>query len=115
VSNLGLGVGGEERDQFDLPMAALPEPLRTFCQSVAEALPCPVDYPATFMLPVVGACIGLRCCIQPFEGWIEWPLLWTCVVGRSGDRKTPALAKTTEPLDLIEQGLPGRKLIVRAM
>ena len=97
------------------PVAALPESLRTYCQSVAEALPCPVDYPATFMLPVVGACIGSRCCIQAYEGWTERPLLWTCVVARSGDRKTPALAKTTEPLDLIEQGLPGRKLIVRAM
>jgi hypothetical protein len=93
------------------PVAALPESLRTYCQSVAEALPCPVDYPATFMLSVVGACIGLRCCIQPSEGWTEWPLLWTCVVGRSGDRKTAALAKTTAPLDLIEQALPERKQI----
>jgi hypothetical protein len=94
------------------PVTALPESLRTFCESVAEALPCPVDYPATFTLPVVGACIGSRCCIQAYEGWTERPLLWTCVVARSGDRKTPALAKTTAPLDLIEQALPARNQIV---
>ncbi|MBL9164449.1 MAG: DUF3987 domain-containing protein [Planctomycetaceae bacterium] len=80
------------------PVEVFPTALQEFIASVAEALPCPADYIGAPMLGVLGTIIGRKRSIQIKDGWVEYPLLWLAVVGRSGDRKTPSFDKATEPL-----------------
>lgn len=85
------------------PVEVLPGVLREFVESVAAALPCPVDYPGAMILPVLSTFIGRQRCIRIKDSWCEYGTLWVAVVGKSGDRKTPAFEKATEPLRIKQQ------------
>jgi hypothetical protein len=61
-----------------------------------------VDHIAVPMLGVTSSLIGKARRIQAAASWIEPTTLWACVVGQSGDRKTPGLKVITRALDQIE-------------
>lgn len=90
--------GGRSVGLPPFPVDAFPGPLRRYIESIAEALPCPPDYPGAMMLPVLATFVGKRRSIEIKPGWKERPVLFCAAVGRSGDRKTPAFDKVTEPL-----------------
>jgi hypothetical protein len=87
------------------PVDALPKPLGDFARTIAEALPCPPDFPGAMMLPPLGSCIGRKRCIEAKPGWTEYPVLWVVAIGRSGARKSPAFEKVTSPLRNIQRKL----------
>jgi Protein of unknown function (DUF3987) len=61
-----------------------------------------IDHIAVPMLGVTSSLIGKARRIQASASWIEPTTLWACVVGHSGDRKTPGLKVITRALDQIE-------------
>jgi hypothetical protein len=61
-----------------------------------------LDHVAVPMLGVTSSLIGKSRRIQASASWIEPMTLWACVVGQSGDRKTPGLKVITRALDRIE-------------
>jgi hypothetical protein len=61
------------------------------------------DHVAVPMLGVTSSLIGKARRVQASSSWIEPMTLWTCVVGASGDRKTPGLRVVTRALDQIEE------------
>jgi Protein of unknown function (DUF3987) len=62
-----------------------------------------LDHVAVPMLGVTSSLIGKARRVQASSSWIEPMTLWTCVVGASGDRKTPGLRVVTRALDRIEE------------
>jgi Protein of unknown function (DUF3987) len=61
-----------------------------------------LDHVAVPMLGVTSSLIGKARRVQASSSWIEPMTLWACVVGQSGDRKTPGLKVITRALDQIE-------------
>ena len=62
--------------------------------------------PGHVAVPVIGATsslVGTARRVRASRSWSEPMTLWTCIVGASGDRKTPALRVTQRALDLIEK------------
>lgn len=100
---LGVGPLGVPVDPF--PIEVYPEALRHLIQTASEAFPCPPDFLGVMMLGALSACIGRKRSIAVTPSWIEYPLAWLAVVARSGDRKTPAYEKATEPLRDIQMQL----------
>ncbi|MBY0528022.1 MAG: DUF3987 domain-containing protein [Gemmataceae bacterium] len=85
------------------PVNALPVAVRQFVQSVAAALPCPVDLVAVAALGAISPAIGNTRHLQIKAGWIEGPQLWLAIVCDSGPKKSPALAAATQPLHDAQQ------------
>lgn len=87
------------------PVEVLPKSLREFVESTATALPCPADFVGLPMLTTLSVLIGNKRSIEIKLGWVERPRLWGAVVGRSGERKTPAQELATEPLQRAQDRL----------
>jgi hypothetical protein len=79
--------------------------LRDICRSIAASMPCPVDYPAVMMLPVLGALIGRKVGICPKPGWVEYALVWCMIVAETGYRKTPVFKIITKSLRTLDARL----------
>jgi hypothetical protein len=81
--------------QFDAD-GMLPGTLAPWVNDVADRMQCPVDYLGVAAMVICGSLIGARIGVRPkrVDTWYEVPNLWGLVVGRSGDKKTPALAET---------------------
>lgn len=105
-------VGSVVPDSF--PLEALPAGLAKYVQSIADALPCPVDFPGAMVLAVLAACIGRKRGISPKASWTEYPVLWVAVVARSGERKSPAFDAVTKPLRKIQGRLYAEYLSEKA-
>lgn len=61
-----------------------------------------IDHIAIPMLGVASSLIGKARRVQASSSWIEPTTIWTCIVGHSGDRKTPGLRVILRALDRIE-------------
>ncbi len=73
------------------PVNLLPTPIIDFVNQAAEATPCP---PILIVLPLLsslGAAIGTSRILVPKQGWFVPSVFWTCIVGKSGSTKSPAL------------------------
>lgn len=80
------------------PVEVLPEPLRTFVASSAQAIGCDSSYVALPLLIAVAAAIGNTRRIQLKRGWSEPSIVWAVIVGESGTQKTPAFRLVLQPL-----------------
>ena len=80
------------------PVNVLPEPLRSFVESVSRALGCDPSFVAQPVLAAVTAVIGNTRRIQLKPGWCEVCVVWTAFVGSPGTLKSPALDKAMGPL-----------------
>lgn len=85
------------------PLEALPEPLRLFCTTAADALPCPVDYVAVPLLVVAGAALGASRALEIKDGYVQGASLYAAVIGPPGTTKTPALSTVVAPAEAIEE------------
>jgi hypothetical protein len=72
------------------PTEALPEPLRTFIDDSARAIGCDPAYVGLPVLVAAAAAIGLTYSLRMKNSWFVKPVLWGCIVGKSGTAKTPA-------------------------
>jgi hypothetical protein len=85
-----------ERPPF--PVGVFPEPVARFIAQVADAMGCPVDFPAIAVLTVAGAAIGAARTICVKDGWFEKPALYAVIVASPGQAKTPALKAVMTPV-----------------
>ena len=79
-------------DKFKpFPVDALPEPIRSFVESAANAIGCDPSYIALPMLSGLASAIGNTNRIALKNSWSEPAIIWTAIVGESGTAKSPAL------------------------
>jgi hypothetical protein len=84
-----------ETEQFvPFPGHLLPAKYGEFCEAVASSIGCDFCFVAVPLVVAAAAAIGTTRTIRLKAGWEEPSILWACMIGESGDRKSP-------PLDLI--------------
>lgn len=73
--------------------AWIPEPIRAFVTNIHEMQGCDLGIPAMHALTVAAGCISddIKVSVRRSQEWYESARLWSCVLGRSGDGKSPAL------------------------
>lgn len=81
------------------PVNVLPERLNRFVQEVADAVVCPVDFPANMVLAAIAGAIGTSRRVAVKDGWEEPPLLYLGIIGAPSSKKSPALKKIMEPFE----------------
>jgi hypothetical protein len=89
------------------PTEVFPGPLADFLQRASTALPCPPDFLGVSMLAVLGTALGNTCRLQVKEGWIEAPRIYSALIARPGERKSPALELVTAPIHSLQRELDG--------
>ncbi len=102
----GAGAGAQEDDPSvyrSFPIEHLPEAMRDYVQQGAESIGCDPSYIALPMFSMFAGAIGNTHCVEVKRGWIEPPVIWSCIVGRSGTSKSPALELAFKPLDLVQE------------
>ncbi len=80
------------------PTQALPEPIRSFITTAAEAIGCDESYIAIPLLVGLASAIGNSRRIQLKRGWSEPAIIWAAIVGESGSLKSPALEVALRPI-----------------
>src|SRR6516225_2096279 len=73
----------------ELPCDVFPLPLTRWLLRATRGAGVRIDHIAIPMLGVASSLIGKARRVQASTSWIEPTTLWTCIVGQSGDRKTP--------------------------
>lgn len=73
----------------------LPPAVRDYVKTVAENLQVSVDMPAVAALAVISLCVQGKFIINPKPGWLEPLNLYTVIVAKPSDRKSPMLKTMT--------------------
>jgi hypothetical protein len=73
------------------PLALLPALMRDYVQAAAEAINVDIGYILLPFLSALGNAIGNARSILLKSGFIQPPIIWTGIIGRSGQRKSPAI------------------------
>ena len=73
------------------PLDLLPPLVQQYVRAAAEALDVDISFILLPMLSSLGAAIGNSRSIILKRGFIQPPVIWTGIIGRSGSRKSPAL------------------------
>ncbi len=73
------------------PLALLPSELQDYIYAAAESLNVDVSFILLPLLSGLGSGIGNARSILLKPGFIQSPIIWTGIIGRSGGRKSPAL------------------------
>jgi Protein of unknown function (DUF3987) len=87
----------------EFPCDVFPLPLSSWLLRATRGAGVRIDHIAVPMLGVASSLIGKARRIQASSSWIEPTTLWACIVGHSGDRKTPGLRVILRALDRIEE------------
>jgi hypothetical protein len=87
-----------------LDTALLPSAIEPWVCDISERMQCPPDYIGVASLTALGAALGLKIGIAPEQqtDWFEVPNNWSCIVGRPGDMKSPAIGEALKPLHRLE-------------
>ena len=72
------------------PVGALPDPIRTFVATSAQAIGCDPSYVALPLLAALASAIGNTRRLELKRGWTVPAIIWAAIVGESGTSKTPA-------------------------
>src|SRR5215211_859747 len=103
--------GKEEKKEAPLPPAprfpldALPEPIAELADLGAEALSCPEDYLAVTAFTVATSAIGVTRVARIKNSWLEPAIVFTALIGPSGDGKSPAETEATLPISRKQKSL----------
>jgi Protein of unknown function (DUF3987)/VirE N-terminal domain len=73
------------------PLTLLPEALQDYIRAAADSLNVNAAYVLLPLLSSLGSAIGNARSILLKPGFVQPPVIWTGIVGRSGSRKSPAL------------------------
>lgn len=87
------------------PTEILPEPIRSYVTQGAEAIFCDPSYIALPVLTMLAGAIGNTHEVCLKDGWNEPCVIWSCIVGRSGTAKSPAIELAFKPLMSIQNAL----------
>jgi uncharacterized protein DUF3987 len=87
------------------PLALLPSGIQDYIAMAAESLNVNVSYVLLPLLSALGSAIGNARSIQLKCGFIQPPVIWTGIIGRSGSRKSPALEAACWPVSEHENKL----------
>jgi putative hemolysin len=82
----------ELRDFEPFPIECLPPLARQFVEEGSKAIDCDPCFVALPLLSVIGTAIGNAAWIAATPTFVQPPILWTCIVGKSGTAKSPAIA-----------------------
>jgi hypothetical protein len=91
-----------EHQYVPFPVDVLPQTIRQYVEVCAKAIGCDPSYLVLPLLPALAAMIGNTRVIQLKRGWVEYPILWTAIVGESGTMKTPAYETVMRPLQRLQ-------------
>ena len=80
------------------PIGAIPEPIRQYVLSVAEAVQAPVDMVAIAVLSMFATATQGKFEIEVKSGWIEPVNLYCLVVADPSERKSPVLKEVEAPV-----------------
>ncbi len=81
---------------------SLPPALWAWCQDMAVAKACPVDFVALNLLTVASACLGNARRIAATGDWVEPPHIWGAIVSPPSGGKTPSQQVFTEVCKTLE-------------
>lgn len=85
------GYGSNRGSLFEykpFPVDALPDPLRGFVAEAAKATSCDASYIALPALTALAAAIGTSRRLVLKGNWKPYPILWTGLIGESGNHKS---------------------------
>lgn len=85
------------------PLDAFPPIARAFIAAEAEALGCPPEFVALPLLVFCGAVAGNSRRLRIKPGFEVLPIVWGGVIGRPGTVKSPALNRSRQLLDVLQQ------------
>ena len=85
-----------------MPIHLMPEPVRSYVTEGARAIECDPAFIALPVLSMLAAAIGNTHVIRLKRNWHEPCIIWTCIIGKSGAAKSPALELATDPLRSIQ-------------
>jgi len=89
----------------EFPTSALPRPVARLVEESAAAIGCPPDAIGLSALITLGSAIGNSRVIQPKKGWTESAAIYGAVIADSGEKKTAAIAATTDVVQKLENTL----------
>jgi hypothetical protein len=87
----------------DFPLDTLISPWRSWTERAAKGAGVTPGHIAVPVIEVTSSLIGTARRVRASRSWSEPLTLWACIIGASGDRKTPALRVAQRALDLIEK------------
>lgn len=87
-----------EKQLQEFPVDSLPDNIRPYVIGVAESLQVPVDMIASFVLSIISLCLQGKFQIKVKPDWYETINLYTLVIARPSERKSPALKETAAPV-----------------
>ena len=88
----------EEFPLPEFPIHTFENPLRAYIEEVAEELQVPTAMVATAVITTISLCNQGKYLIQGKEGWKEPVNLYSLIVARPSERKTPTMVKVVKPL-----------------
>jgi hypothetical protein len=103
VARLRQISGNDAAPEF--PTSALPKPVTRLVEESAAAIGCPPDAIGLSALIALGSAIGNSRVIQPKRGWTESAAIYGAVIADSGEKKTAAIAATTDVVQNLENTL----------
>jgi hypothetical protein len=92
-----------EKNKF--PTEVFPLVVREVFAEYSQKLGLIEEYMYGAFLASISAAIGNRFEIEIASGWTEKPMLWICIVGASGTKKTPSIRVAMNPLKKMDEQL----------
>jgi hypothetical protein len=92
-----------EKNKF--PTEVFPQVVREVFAEYSQKLGLIEEYMYGAFLASISAAIGNRFEIEIASGWTEKPMLWICIVGASGTKKTPSIRVAMNPLKKMDEQL----------
>jgi len=97
VATAGADAGPRDVLEWEpFPLGVLPEVAGAFVRSAADSIGCDPAFVALPLLSALAAAVGNTRRLAVKGGWLEPPVLWSCVVAESGSQKTPAFNEATQ-------------------
>jgi hypothetical protein len=87
------------------PIDVLPGPARAVAEAAAEAIACPIDFPAAGTLAAASGAIGRSATLMVKPGYFASACLYLAVVGGPSSGKSPALRAALRPLNELAKEL----------
>ena len=89
---------GDWLEETPFPIDVFPECIRDFVRKGSLALGISDDFVATSVLTVAGAMAGKSRCLKLENGFEVFPNLFSCLLGKSGSGKSPAIRMAMQPI-----------------
>ncbi|MEX2169985.1 MAG: YfjI family protein [Pirellulales bacterium] len=73
------------------PIDALPQVVANYVRAASTAIGCDPGFIALPLLACLARAVGNKRAIRLKQTWMELPIIWCAIIGKSGTHKTPAL------------------------